>query len=64
MAEIQISTMVGQCLNRRIPDRKVLQREIDVWQSRRNSECVRVDWHFTTNDVGIKLKSLYLSIQM
>ena len=64
MAEIEISAMVGQCLNRRIPDRKVLQREIDAWQSRRNSECVRVDWRFTANDARIKLKSLYPSIQM
>ena len=40
-------------LNRRIPDGKVLQREIDAWQSRRNSERVRVDWRFTTADAKI-----------
>ncbi len=63
MAEIEISAMVGQCLNRRLPDRETLRREVDAWQERRNREAVRVDWRFTTTDARIKLKSLYLSIQ-
>ena len=44
MAEIEISAMVGQYLNRRLPDREVLRREVDAWQERSNSEGVRVDW--------------------
>ena len=63
MAEIEIGAMVGQCLNRRLPDRETLRREVDVWQERRNREAVRVDWRFTTADARIKLKSLYPSIQ-
>ena len=35
--------MVGQCLNRRLPDREALRREVDAWQERRNREAVRVD---------------------
>ena len=46
MAEIEISAMVGQCLNRRLPDREALRREVDAWQERRNREGVRVDWRF------------------
>ncbi len=63
MAEIEIGAMVGPCLNRRLPDRETLRREVDAWQERRNLEAVRVDWRFTTADARIKLKSLYPSIQ-
>ena len=43
MAEMEISAMVGPCLNRRLPDRETLRREVDAWQERRNREAVRVD---------------------
>ena len=45
-------------LARRIPDREVLRREVDAWQSCRNRDTVRVDWRFTTADARIGLKSL------
>ena len=64
MAEIEIGAMVGQCLDRRIPDRAAMRREVGAWQERRNRESVRVDWRFTTADARVKLKSLYPSIQM
>ena len=43
MTEMEISAMVGQCLNRRLPDRETPRREVDAWQERRNREAVRVD---------------------
>ena len=46
MAEIEIDAMVGQCLDRRIPDRATMRREVGAWQERRNRESVRVDWRF------------------
>ena len=64
MAEIEIGAMVRQCLDRRIPDRDAMRREVEAWQERRNRESVRVDWRFTTADARVKLKSLYPSIQM
>ena len=64
MAEIEIGAMVRQCLDRRIPDRTTMRREVDAWQERRNRESVRVDWRFTAADARVKLKSLYPSIQM
>ena len=63
MAEIEIGAMARQCLDRRIPDRDSLRREVAAWQERRNRDSVRVDWRFTTDDARIRLKSLYPSIQ-
>ena len=63
MAEIELSVLARQCLDRRIPDRRSLRRETKAWQNRRNQEAVRVNWRFTTDDARIRLKSLYPSIQ-
>ena len=63
MAEIEIGVLDRQCLSRRIPDQKVLRREVAAWQGQRNRDAVRVEWRFTTADARIKLKSLYPSIQ-
>ena len=63
MAEIELSVLARQCLDRRIPDRRSLRRETKAWQNRRNQESVRVNWRFTTDDARIRLKSLYPSIQ-
>jgi transposase len=37
IAEIELSTRAGQCLDRRIPDRKVLVREVAAWEAERNA---------------------------
>ena len=55
MAEIEIGVMARQCLDRRIPDQRVLRRETAAWQAQRNRDAVRVDWRFTTADARIKL---------
>ena len=55
--------MALQCLARCIPDREVLQCEVDAWHNRRNQDTVRVGWRFTTEDASIGLKSLYPSLQ-
>ena len=62
MAEIELSTMSGQCLNRRIPDRETLGREVAAWEAERNALGGAVNWRFTTEDARIKLKQLYPSI--
>lgn len=51
----------GQCLNRRIPDVEILQREIAAREKERNEKQATVDWRFTTPDARIKLKRLYPS---
>ena len=63
MAEIELSALVRQCLDRRIPDTQTLAQEVQAWQQQRNDEVVKVRWQFTTNDARTKLKHLYPQIQ-
>ncbi len=63
MAEIELSVLSRQCLDRRIPDKAILAREVGAWQEERNRKEASVDWRFTTSDARIKLKKLYPSIQ-
>jgi len=62
MAEIEISVLSRQCLDRRLPDQETLKREINAWQNTRNQKAIRVDWRFTAEDARTKPKSLYPSI--
>jgi transposase len=62
MAEIELSVLNRQCLNRCIPSQTVLIRETEAWSLQRNNKQATVDWQFTTNDARIKLKRLYPSI--
>jgi transposase len=62
MAEIELSVLSRQCLDRRIGSLADLQREVAAWQARRNASEVGIDWRFTTADARIKLKRLYPSI--
>lgn len=62
MAEIELSVLARQCLDRRIPDQVTLSHEVAVWEARRNASASSVDWQFTTEDARIKLKHLYPSV--
>jgi transposase len=46
MVEIEIGVMVGQCLDRRIPDMKTLTSEVSHWEHRRNTDRARIKWLF------------------
>ncbi len=59
MAEIELSVLARQCLDRRIPDADTLRREVTAWADARNGAAAVVDWRFTTDDARIKLKRLY-----
>ena len=59
MAEIELSALVRQCLDRRLPDISTLTHEVQAWQEQRNNEVVKVLWQFTTTDARTKLKHLY-----
>jgi hypothetical protein len=63
VAEIELSALGRQCLERRMADRQVLEREVAAWQIDRNERCVGVDWQFTTQDARIRLRHLYPAIQ-
>jgi hypothetical protein len=64
MAEIELSALVRQCLDRRIPDKEKMIKEVKAWPDQRNSEVVKVHWQFTTADARVKLKSLYPKIEV
>jgi hypothetical protein len=64
MAEIELSALVRQCLNRRIPDEETLGAESQAWAKQRNDLVVKVGWRFTTADARVKLKRLYPKIQV
>ena len=64
MAEIEFSALVRQCLDRRIPDKDILIREVKAWEDQRNSEVIKVHWQFTTADARVKLKNLYPKFQV
>lgn len=63
IAEIELKALSTQCLNRRIADLATLASETRAWQHGRNTTSRKVDWHFTTQDARIKLKSLYPTVQ-
>ena len=62
IAEIELRVLSGQCLNRRIPDKKTLEQEVTQWQIKRNFLQAKVDWRFYTDNARIKLKRLYPTI--
>ena len=59
MAEIELSTLTRQCLDRRIPDIDTMRSEVASWQLDRNANQTGVHWQFTTDDARIKLSRLY-----
>ena len=59
MAEIELSILQRQCLDRRLGNRATLAREVAAWTTARNAAERRIDWRFTTADARIKLKRLY-----
>jgi hypothetical protein len=46
-------------LNRRLPDRAALEREVTAWVTDRNATRSGIDWRFTASDARIRLKHLY-----
>jgi hypothetical protein len=59
IAEIELSALTRQCLDRRIEDLDILNTELSPWQNATNADQRQVDWQFTTHDARIKLRHLY-----
>jgi DDE superfamily endonuclease len=59
IAEIELSALTRQCLDRRISDLDLLNAELAAWQHATNTAQRQVDWQFTTTDARIKLHHLY-----
>ncbi len=62
MAEIELSVLSRQCLDRRIPDQEFLRTEVEAWVNNRNDHSSSMDWQFRTEDARIKLRRLYPTI--
>jgi transposase len=59
MAELEFSVLGRQCLDRRLPDRDSLAREVAAWQRRRNRERATAQWRFTLTDARTRMRRLY-----
>ena len=59
MAESELSVLSSQCLDRRIPDKDTLIKQVNTWRNERNTKNAKADWQFTTADARVKLKRLY-----
>jgi hypothetical protein len=63
VAEIELSVLARQCLDRRMETAETLRREVAAWEEPRNDRAAEVQWRFTTADARIKLRHLYPSLQ-
>ena len=61
IAEIELSVLSRQCLDRRIGDEETLKREVGKWEEERNAACAKIEWRFTTENARRKLHRLYPS---
>jgi len=63
VAEIELSVLSRQCLDRRIESMGALQEEVAAWEEPRNEKQIEVRWQFTTDDARVKLRRLYPVLQ-
>lgn len=59
MAEIELSALSKQCLDRRIAQRRILTKEVLAWSEKRNRFQTRITWQFTKSKAREKLGRLY-----
>lgn len=62
MAEIEISVLVRQCLDRRLESQERLAREMGQLVKERNAARARVTWQFTPQAAREKLKRHYQKV--
>jgi len=62
MAEIELSVLTKQCLDRRIPTIKQLTTEVKAFEVKRNKCKAKISWRFTTSDARLKMTSRYKSV--
>ena len=62
MAEIELSILARQCLDRRIPNPQRLKEQVTAWVEDRNRTQTKINWQFTTKDARIKLRQLYPAV--
>ena len=63
MAEIELSALSKQCLDRRIAGMMKLADEVSAWEHERNSIGATVRWRFNKDNARVKLQRHYLNLQ-
>ena len=63
IAEIELSALTRQCLDRRLGDIELLNSKLAAWQNEVNTDQRQVNWQFTTDDARIKLRHLYPALR-
>jgi DDE superfamily endonuclease len=63
VAEIELSVLSRQCLDRRLASVDELLDQLEPWEDERNARAVGVKWQFTTAEARIKLRRLYPAIE-
>ena len=59
MAEIELSALSKQCLDRRVSKTSILNQEVRTWSKRRNQLQTKITWQFTKNNAREKLSRHY-----
>jgi len=59
MAEVEISVLTVQCLDRRLGSETIVESEVGAWEVERNAARAMIDWRFTIPNARDKLKKLY-----
>lgn len=63
MAEIELSALSKQCLERRIADRDTKALEVCPWAEERNRDKITITWQFTKNRARDTLGKFYESVR-
>lgn len=59
MAELELSVLARQCLDRRLPDVATLEAETAAWVAARNAIAATIAWRFTVHDARQRLPRVY-----
>ncbi len=62
MAQMELSILQRQCMDRRLADRATLTREVAAWVAEHNATAQPINRRFTTADARIKLHRLYPAV--
>ena len=63
MAEIELSALSKQCLDRRIDSQRTLAREVIPWVKRRNRKGIKIEWSFSKSKARKKFAKRYSNIR-
>ena len=63
MAEIELSALSKQCLDRRISQMRILTKEVTAWSRKRNHLQTKITWQFTKSKAREKLSRFYDNIR-